>query len=210
MGIRVLRHRRINTLIDQGLLIVHGNVTIAEDVMLCVRGPEPVKPVVLCDRCLLRSGCVIYAGCHLSELVTIGHNSVLLANTEIGASTYLGGLVYCEEGVKIGKHCGIGAASYVTKGVVLEDYVFFGPCVSTANDKDIRYKRDGHGAYLQGPRFKKGCRIGAGAAILPGLTVGKNALVGAGSVVTKDVEDNVILFGTPARERGEVPQKDRL
>ena len=83
-------------------------------------------------------------------------------------------------------------------GCVIEDNVFIGPCVVTTNDKKPKARIR---AKLIAPVFRKGCSIGANTVILPGIEIGENSLIGAGSVVTKNIPKNKIAFGNPCRPK---------
>ena len=196
-------------MIDQGVLILGENVIIEEDVKF-TRFSDPDEKIIIGDNCVLKSGCIIYGRCKFSNNVMIGHNSIMMGGTIIGNNTYIGGLVNCEGDSIIGSHCGINAQSHITKFTQIGDYTFFGPMVCTTNDWDMRFKREGHGEGLIGPRIGKGVRVGNMAKILPGIVLGDNSMVGAGSIVTKDVEENIIVYGVPAKVHGKVPEADRL
>jgi acetyltransferase-like isoleucine patch superfamily enzyme len=101
--------------------------------------------------------------------------------------------------VVIGDNCKIKAFVFIPTGVTIEDDVFIGPNVTFTNDK---YPKTRGVWELLEIRIKKGASIGANAIILPGLTIGEYALVGAGSVVTKDVPDYATVSGSPARVMG--------
>lgn len=103
--------------------------------------------------------------------------------------------VWIGDGVIIGFRCKIQAFSFIPTGVNLEDDVFIGPRVTFTNDKHP----PSHGNWSK-TLVKRGASIGAGAIILPGLTIGENAKIGAGSVVTKDVPDNETWVGNPAKK----------
>ena len=130
----------------------------------------------------------------------IGQNSriydqVNLYKCQIGKNCKIDAFVYIEEGVIIGNRVKIRAFTIIPEGVTIEDDVFIGPNVSFLNDKYPRAR--GEWKLLKAV-VKKGASIGGGCTIMP-VTIGKNSLIGAGSVVTNDIPDNVLAFGNPAR-----------
>ena len=133
------------------------------------------------------------------------HAFVNLYGCEIGDETKIGTFVEIQKGARIGDRCKIGSHSFICEGVTIESAVFVGHSVTFIND---RYPRatsaTGHlqteaDWYCQSTVIKRGASIGSGATLLGGITVGENAIVGAGSVVTKDVPPNAIVAGNPAR-----------
>ena len=126
---------------------------------------------------------------------TVVHDQVNLFECKIGKNCKIDAFVYVEEGVVIGDYCKIRPFVFIPTGVTIEDDVFVGPNVSFTNDKYPRVKGEWK---LLRTRIKKGASIGANSVILPGVTVGEDALVGAGSVVTKNVPSGVIVAGNPA------------
>ena len=135
-----------------------------------------------------------------------------LYGCEIGDDVKIGTFVEIQKGARIGNRCKISSHTFICEGVELEDEVFIGHNVTFTNDLFPR-ATNGNGK-LKGDadweciptRVKKGASIGSGATLLCGITVGENALVGAGSVVTKDVPANTVVAGNPARVIKELPR----
>ena len=124
------------------------------------------------------------------------YDQVNLYGCEIGDNTKIDAFVYIEGGVKIGNNVKIRPFTFICDGVTIEDDVFIGPNVTFTNDKNPRVRGDWK---LLKTRVKKGASIGAGAVILPDITIGEYSLVGAGAVVTKDVPPRAVVVGNPAR-----------
>jgi acetyltransferase-like isoleucine patch superfamily enzyme len=128
-----------------------------------------------------------------------------LYGCEIGDDVKIGTFVEIQKGAKIGNRCKISSHTFICEGVILEDEVFIGHNVTFIND---RYPRatNGNGALQTdadwncvGTIVKRGASIGSGATLLCGVTVGENAVIGAGSVVTRDVPAGAVVAGNPAR-----------
>jgi UDP-2-acetamido-3-amino-2,3-dideoxy-glucuronate N-acetyltransferase len=127
---------------------------------------------------------------------TVIHDQVNLFKCKIGKNCKVDAYVYIEEGVVIGDNCKIRPFVFIPTGVTIEDNVYIGPNVSFTNDKYPKARGEWK---LLPTRIKRGGSIGANSVILPSVTVGEDALVGAGSVVTKDVPRGAIVAGNPAR-----------
>lgn len=129
---------------------------------------------------------------------------------EIGDGSKVGAFVEIQKGVKVGKNVKISTHTFICEGVTIEDDVFIGHNVSFINDKYPRSTNvDGslqtEADWKVVPTvIKKGASIGTSSTILCGVTVGEGAIVGAGSVVTKDIPPHVIAAGVPARVRRQV------
>jgi UDP-2-acetamido-3-amino-2,3-dideoxy-glucuronate N-acetyltransferase len=142
--------------------------------------------------------------------VEIGDNSkvfdfvVLREGTRIGRNSVIGNSVCGEPDVKIGDHCSINTQTHLTGGIVVGNRVFFGPNVTTTNTRKISFGR-GYEVVREAPIIESGARIGGGAVILAGIKIGEQAMIGAGSVVTKDVPPKEVWVGNPARKLRDVP-----
>jgi acetyltransferase-like isoleucine patch superfamily enzyme len=128
-----------------------------------------------------------------------------LYGCEIGDETKIGAFVEIQKNARVGKMCKISSHTFICEGVVIEDYVFIGHGVTFTNDT---YPRATTAAgtlqtevdwKVEPTVVRKGASIGSGATLLSGISVGENAIVGAGSVVTKDVPPNAIVAGNPAK-----------
>lgn len=130
---------------------------------------------------------------------------VNLYGCEIGDETKLGAFVEIQKNARVGARCKISSHTFICEGVTIEDQVFIGHNVAFINDTYPRATAAGGGLQteqdwkVETTLVKKGASIGSGATILAKVTIGENAMVGAGSVVTKDVPANTIVAGNPAR-----------
>lgn len=123
-------------------------------------------------------------------------DQVNLYKCKIGKDCKIDAYVYIEEGVEIGDNCKIRPFVFIPTGVTIEDDVFVGPNVAFTNDKYPKTKGEWE---LLPIKVKRGASIGANSVIIAGVTIGEDALVGAGSVVTNDVPDSAVVAGNPAR-----------
>jgi len=143
--------------------------------------------------------------------VKIHHPDLVnLYGCTIGAGTRIGAFVEVQAGATIGQRCKISSHSFLCEGVTLENEVFIGHGVIFTNDRFPRATNDDGSPQTKAdwdvsPTLVKRCAsIGSGTVVLPGIVIGEGALIGAGSVVTKDVPDFAIVVGNPARIIGDV------
>ncbi len=135
----------------------------------------------------------------LGEHGAVWHFANIEDDVIVGAGSVIGQSAYVGRGTRIGVGVHIQSFVFICRGAIIEDNVFVGPHVVLADDKA---PRAGNRLYHPlPPRLCAGCSIGAGAIILPGVTIGMNAMIGAGAVVTRDVPGNVTVLGLPARQR---------
>jgi len=138
---------------------------------------------------------------------------VNLYGCEIGDDCKIGTFVEIQSGVKIGKKVKVSSHSFICEGVTIENEVFIGHGVMFINDRHPRATTDA--GEIQSPKdwtciptlIKRRASIGSNATILCGVTIGENAIVGAGSVVTRDVPENTIVVGNPARVIRDIQDK---
>ena len=149
-----------------------------------------IHPSSIVDTKNIGEGTKIWAFVHILKDVTIGSNCNINDH------------VFIENGVKIGDNVTVKCGVWLWDGITLENNVFIGPSATFTNDRFPRSKNTNF-THL-GIVVKEGASVGANATILPGITIGKYAMVGAGSVVTKDVEDFALVYGNPAKNYGYV------
>ncbi|WP_151763118.1 WxcM-like domain-containing protein [Acinetobacter nosocomialis] len=137
---------------------------------------------------------------NIGQKTKVWQYSVILPNAIIGENCNICAHTLIENDVKIGNNVTVKSGVYIWDGITLEDNVFIGPCVAFTNDKKPRSKQ--YPDEFPKTIVEQGASIGANATILPGLRIGKNALIGAGAVVTKDVPANAIVVGNPAVIKG--------
>ena len=167
---------------------------------------ELVEGAIIGKNCILRDYGIIYSKATIGDNVRTGHHYLVRENSTVGSNTLIGTGVIIEDECKIGKNVSIQSKVYIPTYCVIEDDVFLGPNAVLTNDK-----RMGRGDWkLQGVTIRRGARIGANTTILPGLEVGRDAVVGGGSVVTRNVPEYTVVVGTPARKLKIVPEEDRI
>jgi acetyltransferase-like isoleucine patch superfamily enzyme len=208
IGVNVVIHA--GSEIGDGVVIQDGAV-IGKNPVLGPRSSasrtEP-PPTRLADGAAVLTGAVIFAGarlergaiagdqCHLRERSVIGPESVIGRGSAIDSDVVVG------EGVRIQSNC------YLTGNTVVEDHVFVGPGVTTTNDNTMaRQPLDGP---LLAPRLERACRVGGGVVLCPGVRIGAEAYVAAGSVVVNDVPPGTVVMGVPARQARAVPESDLI
>lgn len=150
----------------------------------------------------IRSHTVIYAGNNIGDNFQTGHGVLIREENHFGHNVSIGSHTVVEHHVKIGNNVRIHSNSFIPEYSILEDDVWIGPQVTFTNAKypASPYSKQN----LKGAIVKKGAKIGAACVILPGITIGEKVLVGAGSVVSKNIPEGKVVIGNPARISGKV------
>ena len=151
------------------------------------------------DKFFKDSSAIIDDNVKIGDGTKIWHNSHIMSGAVIGADCSIG--QNCFVAGVMGKGCKLQNNVNLYKGVELEDYVFCGPSMTFTNDLNPRAKYSKNGKFIK-TIVGEGASLGANCTIVCGVKIGRWALVGAGSVVTKDIPDYAIVFGNPARLKG--------
>ena len=152
---------------------------------------------------VIRAGAIVYAGTAVGSETVIGHHTLLRSFVIVGDRTQLGHNLTVERDTRIGDEVRCSPGSHITSSCVLADHVFLGAGIRTVNDRFLIWRDPEREPDLRAPHFERGAKVGSGSTILAGVTVGEDALVGAGSVVTRDVPPHAVAYGVPARVREE-------
>lgn len=194
-----------HVVIQKGTII--GNNVHINDGSILGRSPSASKkmarkptsklsPLIIGDDINIGCNCVIYRGTKIADGVLVADLASIREHVSIGQNTIIGRVATVENNTSIGENVTVQTNSYVTADMIIEDNVFIGPCFVSSNDKYM-----GRGNYdHKGPILKKDAKIGANATLLPGITIGESAVVGAGAVITKDISKSKVVVGNPARE----------
>jgi acetyltransferase-like isoleucine patch superfamily enzyme len=168
-----------------------------------------LPPTEIGDGTIVSTGAVVFAGAKVGARVILGDQSCVRERVTVGDDVVIGRGSLVENDTTIGAMTKIQAEAYITAYSTLEEQVFIAPCVVTTNDNFMGRTERRH-ELIKGPTIRRGARIGGGAILLPGIEIGEEAFVGAGAVVTKDVEGRMLVVGNPARVMRQVNDDELL
>lgn len=178
-----------------------GEGVILDDYVILGKPPRNTRPgelkTTVGEHSEIRSHTVIYAGNTIGKRFQTGHHVTIRENNRIGDNVSVGTGSVIEHQTVIADGCRMHSQTFIPEFTIMEEDVWIGPNVVLTNAK---YPAAGNTKeMLSGIVLKKRAKIGANVTVLPGITIGENALVGAGSVVTMDVEPGTVVVGSPAR-----------
>lgn len=195
-------------------VVLHSHINIGKDVRIddgAVIGKRPMKsrasattkvrelmPTFLGNGCLVGSNAIIYIGAVIHDGVLIADLASVREDTVIGELTIIGRGVAVENEVTIGRCCKIETGAYITAKSTIGDLCFVAPEVTFTNDNFVGRTQERFN-HFGGVTMRRGARIAANSTVLPGITIGEDALVAAGSIVTRDVPARTLVMGSPAR-----------
>jgi acetyltransferase-like isoleucine patch superfamily enzyme len=199
------------TVLGTGVKILEGAV-VGKQPSLSPRSTakrEALEPATIGDGTIVSTGAVVFAGTQIGARVIVGDQTSVRERVIIGDDVVIGRGSFVENDVTIGALTKIQAMAYITAYSTLEENVFIAPCVVTTNDNFMGRTERRH-ELIKGPTIRRGARIGGGAVLCPGIEIGEDAFVGAGAVVTKDVEPRMLVVGSPARVLRQVADDELL
>lgn len=206
-------------------VVIYDNTKIGSNVILmdnAVIGKTPTRakasilpeikelpPCEIGDGVTIGTSAIIYVNAKLANDVFVADLATVRERVEIGEGTIVGRGVAVENDCVVGKKCKLETNCYITAYSTIEDYVFIAPCVVTTNDNYLARDKERYN-HFKGVTVKTGGRIGANSTILPGKVIHEDGTIAAGSIVSKDVEKESLVVGTPAREIRKVPESQLL
>jgi acetyltransferase-like isoleucine patch superfamily enzyme len=205
-----------NVVVHDGVVI--GDGAVIQDNVVLGKVPklaptsgaagQPVEALIIEEGAAICAGAIVFAGSHIGARAIIGDQSYVRERTRIGERSVIGRGSAVDNDVTIGARVKVQTNVYVTGFSVVEDDVFLGPGVFTTNDDAMgRHAPD---EPLRGAIFRRACRVGGAAVLVPGVEIGEEAFVAAGAVVTNDVPARGVVMGVPARIIRQVGDEDLL
>ena len=205
-----------NVVIHEGTVIggearIQDGAVLGKPVALGPRSAaprEPVPPAEVGSGATVCAGAVVVAGATVGLGAVVGDQAHVRERAVVGEGTVVGRGTAVDNDVVIGARVRIQSNCYITAFSTLEDDVFVAPGVVLTNDNTMT--RHGPSHRLRGAILRRACRVGGAAVLVPGVEVGEEAFIAAGSVVVRDVPARGVVMGSPARLVREVPDEDLL
>jgi acetyltransferase-like isoleucine patch superfamily enzyme len=167
---------------------------------LPVRGGHVV--LIIGSQAHVRRGTIIYGGSRIGQNLETGHNVIIREENDIGDDFRIWNNSVIDYGCRIANNVKIHNNVYIAQYTIIEDDVFLAPGVSFANDLHPGCPHSHE--CMRGPYIKRGAQIGVNSTILPRIVIGEYAVIGAGSVVTKNIPDGTVAYGNPAEVKGDI------
>lgn len=227
-GQNVIIGKNVNfgdTVIIGNNVVIYDEAEIGNNVVIqdnAVIGKQPTRakasilpetnnlpPAKIGSGVTIGTSAIVYANAVIDDDVFIADLATIRERVTIGEKTIVGRGVAIENDCVIGKNCKLETNCYITAYSKLEDYVFIAPCVVTTNDNYMARSKERFDKF-KGVTVKTGGRIGANSTILPGKVIHEDGTVAAGSVVSKDVDNESLVLGSPAKEIRKVPHEQLL
>lgn len=207
-----------NVVIYEGTII--GNNCFIQDNVVIGKQPTKAKasilpkvkklsPTIIGNDVIVGTSAIIYANVEIGDDVFIADLATVRERVIIGEKTIVGRGVAIENDCIVGSFCKLETNCYITAYSELGDHVFIAPCVVTTNDNFMARSKERLDKF-KGVTIKVGGRVGANSTILPGKVIHEDGVVAAGSIVTKDVERESMVMGSPARFRQSVADNQLL
>ena len=194
----------VNEIESKNQMVRLGEKAVIDDGVvlgyLPVRGGHIVLTIGVGAR--IRQGTIIYGGSRIGTNLETGHYAIIREENEIGDNFRIWNNSTVDYGCRIGNNVKVHNKVYIAQFTTIEDDVCLAPGVTLANDlhPGCPYAEE----CMRGPYIKKGAQLGVNVTILPRVVIGEYAVIGAGSVVTKDVPDGMVVYGNPAQVKNEI------
>jgi acetyltransferase-like isoleucine patch superfamily enzyme len=202
--------------------VVHAGSRLGERVLVedgAVLGKRPrLRPgssaagtfgeLVIADDATVCCGAVVYAGASIGHRAIVGDQSQVRERGVLGERSVLGRGSTLDFDTVVGARVSVQTLVYITAGTIVEDDVFIGPGVVMTNDHTM--SRHGPETPLRGAMLRRGCRVGGGVVLTPGIVIGEEAFIAAGAVVVRDVPERAVVMGVPGRVVRQVSEEDLL
>lgn len=211
-----------NVEIGNNVVIYEGskfgdNIKILDNVIIGKQPVAPFKehaafkishtpPIEFGSNIVVGTGSIFYAGSKIGDYFYSADRAIVRESAKIGKYVSIGKDAIVEHHVQIGDYTKVQSKALIGEGMVVEDHVFIGPYFNGTCDKFMDRIEE---RVFEPPRIKRYARIGAHVVLMAGITVGEDAVVGAGAVVTKDVPEYSVVVGIPAKVVKEIPFEQR-